>query len=656
MSDVESTEGESLPSVTGEPADVVDAPDAQTQDLTAFLRRLLEFQCRLIGAIGGAVYLSPSQTRREGTIAFYATEGQDQQSLFDDQMLRRIERIGREASSIALNSPLKRLGLVESVTLPRAGGVYEAVPTHRAIASPLVADGRAEGAAVLLMPSASRISDDDTIERLALTCARFESFLWQQQCLATSEQRIKLQETLEMLDIALQGANAEAMASLMCHELHRKFGCTRVSIGLIERDRVRLVAVSGADEIDRRGEAVQTLEAAMEESADQDVEILYPAPAGQEQDPALRRVMLAHETLSRKYGPSAVLSLPLRVEGDLVGVILLERDASDPFPAGGAVLLRLASEFIGPAVWTRRLADRGIFAVARDRTFEFGEMLVGSRHTGAKLLGLGAILLFLGAALIPIPAWTPGSAELAARTKRAISPPFIGYLASVHVRPGSVVKEGEILAEMDVRKLELELSKADRQLAGLRTQRDDALAKSDFTTVRAAEEAMAGAEADMAFYRERIELAQITAPLSGKIARGDLEAYVGAEVSPEQPLFEIVTQENLVMMQIDERDIGRLFVGQSGKLAVKSNPGHEIPIVIERISPVAQPVRSKNVYEAEARIDLSPDEAIEEGLRPGLTGSVRVRQTNEDGKKVSTTYLKRFLRPLVNELRLRLWW
>ena len=102
--------------------------------------------------------------------------------------------------------------------------------------------------------------------------------------------------------------------------------------------------------------------------------------------------------------------------------------------------------------------------------------------------------------------------------------------------------------------------------------------------------------------------------------------------------------------------MGRLAVGQSGKLVVKSNPGREIPIVIERISPVAHPVRSKNVYEAEARIDLSLDEALEAGLRPGLTGTVRIAQTNEDGKRTSTTYLRRFLGPLVNELRLRLWW
>src|SRR5690606_36997622 len=117
-------------------------------------------------------------------------------------------------------------------------------------------------------------------------------------CLTEAQQKAKLRETLELLDTSLQGQSAEAMGSLMAHELMRRFGCLRVSIGLIRRGRVRIAAVSGADELDRRGAAVEALEAAMEECADQDVEIMYPPPLAAENDPGERRVTRAHEALS----------------------------------------------------------------------------------------------------------------------------------------------------------------------------------------------------------------------------------------------------------------------------------------------------------------------------------------------------------------------
>src|SRR5690606_11787815 len=123
-----------------------------------------------------------------------------------------------------------------------------------------------------------------------------------------------------------------------------------------------------------------------------DAEIVYPQPPEMSADPSLRRVTRAHGDLSAKFGPSAILSLPLRVEGDLVGVVVLERESADPFPPGAVPLMRLIAECIGPAVWTRRMADRGVLAVARDRAMEIATITVGPRYTGVKVLGLLLLL------------------------------------------------------------------------------------------------------------------------------------------------------------------------------------------------------------------------------------------------------------------------
>src|SRR5690606_14811347 len=97
------------------------------------------------------------------------------------------------------------------------------------------------------------------------TAARFEAFLWHQQAMGEAHAKARLRETLELLDAAQQGGDAETMGSLFCHELARRFGCTRVSVGLVRGSGLRLTAVSGADELDRRSAAAVALEAAMEE-------------------------------------------------------------------------------------------------------------------------------------------------------------------------------------------------------------------------------------------------------------------------------------------------------------------------------------------------------------------------------------------------------
>lgn len=614
-------------------------------DLQAFLTTMLEAQCRLVAGLGGIVVLVPTRARRGGIAARHSVPAAHRADpLTDPALVRRMERLAAQAAENAgLPGAAANNGLAEQISL---GGndVYAIESTHRLLAVPLRAEGRVEGAVVILAPLAPRADADELLLRLSLATARFETFLWRQQCLTEAQQKAKLRETLELLDTSLQGQSAEAMGSLMAHELMRRFGCLRVSIGLIRRGRVRIAAVSGADELDRRGAAVEALEAAMEECADQDVEIMYPPPLAAENDPGERRVTRAHEALSTKFGPSSMLSLPLRVDGDLVGVVLLERSAEDPFPPGSASLLRLVAEFIGPALWTRRLADRGVLAVARDRLVDASAAIVGPRYTGAKMLGLAAAVVLAGLAFIPIPGRVSSDAEMEAAAFRTIAPPFTGYLATVAVKPGDRVEAGQLLASLDDREFRLRLAELEANRETVRTQRDQAQAEGEAGQRRALEATLDELDAKINLIREQIDLAQVRAPIAGIVSRGDLEALVGARVEPTQPLFEIVTESQVLIIQVDERDIDRVRPGQEGTVALKALPGRKLPVRVLRVNPTAEPVRGANVYLAEAEL-LEPTP----WARPGMTGTARLR----DGW---TTGLGMIMRPLIDEFRMRFWW
>ncbi|MEO0652993.1 MAG: HlyD family efflux transporter periplasmic adaptor subunit [Planctomycetota bacterium] len=430
----------------------------------------------------------------------------------------------------------------------------------------------------------------------------------------------------------------------MVDELRRRFGCTRVSIGLINADRIRVMAVSGSDDLDKHAPAVEALEAVMEETALQDTEVLYPAPEAIESDPAQRRVIQEHARLSESFGPSSIVSLPLRIEGDLIGVVVLERDQTDPFPAASLPLVRLLAEFVGPAVYTRRLADRRFPQVLRDDIRDLGSAIVGPRHTAPKLVGLLILVVLVLVAFVPIPARIVAPMELRAETSRSIVAPFAGFLATSYVRPGDRVSAGDLLVEMSTNELDLRLAEVNATLDTLRARRDDALARGQRSDARAIQAEIDQAEVSASLVQTNIDASAIRAPIDGVVSLGDLERLEGAPVDATKVLLEIVGDETLAIIEVPEADADRMSEGQTGWITARGNAGTRIPVTIERINPVAQLREGRSVYLLEARLD---DDHAE--LRPGMTGSARLRAG-------WSTALWELARPVVDVARLRLWW
>lgn len=602
--------------------------------LREFLGKLLAYQCKITGADAGAVYLRAGSSRPAGIfVAYHAEDGVS----FDESTSRKITAIGERAAISTTG------GTAEPITLAGAHDLYAAQSTHNALAAPLQAEGKSEGACVVLVPIADREPQSIKLERLSLTSARFEAFLWQQSFITEAEHKVMLRETLELLDQAQRGSTATAMGSLLCDELRRRFGCTRVSIGMIKGDHIRVMSVSGSDDLDKHAPTVEALEAAMEETALQDAEVLYPPSPEMEREPGSRRVTHEHARLSEAFGPSSIVSLPLRIEDDLVGVMVLERDASDPFPDAVLPLLRLVAEFVGPAVYTRRLADRRTPEVLRDDMLDLGAGIVGPRHTAKKLLALTALVIFILLAVIPIPAKVIGRMEIRPEVGRAVVPPFAGFLKSFEVRPGDKVEAGQVVATLDTQELMMSLTERNEHLATLMTQRDDALAQGQRSEARKFDAQIEESQASIGLINERIALAQMRSPVDGTISRGDLEKLVGAPVDASKALFEIVGSEVRVVIEIDERNAGRVEVGQKGSVSSRARPGQQLPITVVRVNPVAQAREGSNVFLIEATFDDPP-----EWLRAGMTGKARL----DDGW---STPLWELSRPIVDAFRMWTW-
>jgi multidrug efflux pump subunit AcrA (membrane-fusion protein) len=132
--------------------------------------------------------------------------------------------------------------------------------------------------------------------------------------------------------------------------------------------------------------------------------------------------------------------------------------------------------------------------------------------------------------------------------------------------------------------------------------------------------------------------------MAGIIVSGDLSQQLGSPVQKGQLLFEVAPLHDYrVVLQVEERDIDLLSVGQSGRLMLTALAGQEIPLKITQISPVTEVVEGSNRFRVEASL-----EAGEEMLRPGMKGIARL-DTGED------RIVWVWLRGLVEWSRLTLW-
>jgi transcriptional regulator with GAF, ATPase, and Fis domain len=138
----------------------------------------------------------------------------------------------------------------------------------------------------------------------------------------------------------------------LCNEMTSQYQADRVSVGLLKGRYIKLKAMSHTEKFSRKMQLIQNIEAAMEEAVDQDAEVTFPEPE------QAKVVCRASKSLSAQHGPSVVLVLPLRLGGEVVGALCLERSAEVALQPGEAETIRLACDLATPRLLELYHRDR----------------------------------------------------------------------------------------------------------------------------------------------------------------------------------------------------------------------------------------------------------------------------------------------------------
>ena len=420
---------------------------------------------------------------------------------------------------------------------------------------------------------------------------------------------------LDLYAHLLSHADLRGAAGALARQTAMQFGYERVCIGFLRGDRVELIALSDGLPAASGSPLVERLTAALTEALDQRASVMLPESRSQ----AHPRITLAHRRLLEAEDGNAA-SVPIVAAGATVGALCAQR-------RGGAVIgppdleaLEHLACLAGPALNLMRLNERPLRLVIRERVHQFWERLKQPERSGMRYALIGMAVLLAGMAAVPADVHVGGRARLEGAVQRVLVAPADGFLKRVHARPGDSVQAGQVLIEMAEQDLQLEKVRWQSQLAQFENAYSAANARADRAQLVINQSRIAEAEAQLELVEMKLVRGQIGAPFDGIVIQGDLSQTLGSPLQQGNELMTIAQRDQFrVIVEVDERDVAALRIGQSGSVALSALPWNSLAVRVKRITPIASALEGRNVFEVEAELLEKSAE-----LRPGLQGNARI--------------------------------
>ncbi len=444
--------------------------------------------------------------------------------------------------------------------------------------------------------------------------------------------------TQSLLGATLHHSNSKKACMELASQLAIRLGCDRVTVGMRRGVVVRTECISHLSSFDPRTQLIRRLEAAMEEALDQETMICLPTPSATDAGiNQANRDLVSHHN-------SAVLTAPLCGQSKYYGAVVFERDIRKPFDNDTIAWCESVLSALAPVIELKRFEERSLTLKTRDAARSTLSNLFGPTHLKLKLAGIAVgATLFLGSIFngnyqVSAPASIEGAIS------QVVASPIAGFIKSSNVRAGDLVTEGQLLATLDDRALQLELKKWQSEENKIKKAYQEALAKrarTELSILRAKAEQI---DAELTLALERISRTDLRAPYDGYIATGDLSQSLGAPVDIGDILFEVAPlEEYRTVIEIDERDMAGITKGLIGEVVISAIPGDPIPFNIEQIVPVAISGEGNSYFRVEATFNNPSTQ-----LRPGMEGVARV----EMGER---RLLWIWTHKLVDRIRIWLW-
>jgi HlyD family secretion protein len=217
----------------------------------------------------------------------------------------------------------------------------------------------------------------------------------------------------------------------------------------------------------------------------------------------------------------------------------------------------------------------------------------------------------------------PAAEQVKAADEVFASERAVGAARSALDRLAAAKRRGSA-SEAEVANARSTLSRAQERLDQQRTRLQKLKAGPDAPLPSRTEAALAVARAQWSIAQEALERTRIRAPIAGTVLQVQAKTGEIAGPSTPEPLVVLGDRSSLrVRAEVDERDIGKVAIGQRAIVRADAFPGHDFSGKISAIAPIMGagrisqrgPQKSTDVEVMEVLVDLADAGLLVVGLR-----------------------------------------
>ena len=495
--------------------------------------------------------------------------------------------------------------------------------------------------AAFRLPTNNPTEAERALEKLSLV-ADTPAVYQRRQAVAKAEQDVQHFASALDLNIAMNERKRFLEVALtLCNELCARHECDQVSLGWLAKDQyIKLQTISHMEKFDRKMDAVRILEVAMEESLEQDEEVVLP------RNVEATQITRDHEKLKEQQGHEYICSVPIRVDGKPEAVITCQR-FEKVFEEPEVRLLRVSADLAARRLFELKRNDRWFGARWLTRLRTGFAKVVGVEKTWEKIFSILGIIavayLFFGR----LPYRVEAPFILKSDSIQYVPSPFDGHIAEVGVEVGDEVTVADTLLTLDQRDLLLEEAAALADEHRYLREVEKARAANDLAEMRIAQSQSEQASARLELVRHRLGQAAIKPRFDGIVVEGDLKERLGAPVKAGEVLFRVARIDDMyVECGVSERDIHEIR-GKSirGQIAFAGNPKEKFSVELVRVEPVAVSSADGNVFHVKCAFAGE----VADWWRPGMSGVAKF----DLGKRNNFWIVSH---RTVDFLRMKLWW
>ena len=394
----------------------------------------------------------------------------------------------------------------------------------------------------------------------------------------------------------------------------------RCAIAILQRGKLRVGAVSGAAEVDRKNPSVLRTEALLEwvffgganvaVTRREDGTIATDRPETEEK----------FRTFFDESERSAFYGVLLEDDEGKLGVLGFESTEPLEFDSETRDLLQILVNQATVAVRNAQLYQQvplpGFLRPLAERTRKLREQ-PGNR-TRRWALGSAAALVLL--TVLPWNVRVSGPARVVPGRRIPVTAAVEGVVESVAHREGDAVPAGTVIATLrdDAYRAAMVEARAAEQIADAEVSRHRAEGNAPALFQAAARRDEMRARAALA--EEKLERTRLRAPEAGVILTPRLEERVG-QLLPAGAEFAVLAEPSAVLIEVavPERDASLLAAGQKVDVKVNSYPYRTFPGTVVHLGAAVREEGEERFVIAEARVENAAGL-----LRPGMLGKAKV--------------------------------